>query len=85
MYKRQLVRQARAALRTPEINELLATYREPMSAKRFVKNMGWALTKGRTMEVNDNPDVYLDPDTLTRIAAGEDVGLHGPRVYWSGQ
>ena len=82
---KQLVRQARAALRTPEINELLATYREPMSAKRFVKNMGWALTKGRTMEVNDNPDVYLDPDTLTRIAAGEDVGLHGPRVYWSGQ
>ena len=82
---KQLVRQARAALRTPEINELLATYREPMSAKRFVKNMGWALTKGRTMEVNDNPDVYLDPGTLTRIAAGEDVGLHGPRVYWSGQ
>ena len=82
---KQLVRQARAALRTPEINELLATYREPMSAKRFVKNMGWALTKGRTMEVNDNPDVYLDPDTLTRIAAGENVGLHGPRVYWSGQ
>ncbi|MCZ9294719.1 hypothetical protein [Corynebacterium meitnerae] len=82
---KQLVRQARAALRTPEINELLATYREPMSAKRFVKNMGWALTKGRTMEVNDNPDVYLDPDTLERIAAGEDVGLHGPRVYWSGQ
>lgn len=82
---KQLVRQARAALRTPDINELLATYREPMSAKRFVKNMGWALTKGRTMEVNDNPDVYLDPDTLERIAAGEDVGLHGPRVYWSGQ
>ena len=82
---KQLVRQARAALRTPEINELLATYREPMSAKRFVKNMGWALTKGRTMEVNDNPDVYLDPDTLERIATGEDVGLHGPRVYWSGQ
>lgn len=82
---KQLVRQARAALRTPDINELVATYREPMSAKRFVKNMGWALTKGRTMEVSDNPAVYLDSDTLARITAGEDVGLHGPRVYWSGQ
>lgn len=82
---KQLVRQARAALRTPEINELIATYREPMSAKRFVKNMGWALTKGRTLTVNDFPDVYLDADTLERIAAGEDVGLEGPPVYWSDQ
>ena len=79
---KQLVRQARAALRTPDINELIATYREPMSAKRFVKNMGWAVTKGRTLTVNDHPDVYLDANTLERIAAGEDVGLDGPPVYW---
>ena len=80
---KQLVRQARAALRTPEINELLATSREPMSTQRFLKNMRWALTKGRTLQVNDDPDIYLDEGTLARIAAGEDVGLDGPPVYWA--
>lgn len=76
------VLQARAALRTPEINELLATSREPMGPKRFVKNMRYALTTGRTLEIAEDPQGYLDPATIARIDAGEDVGLTGPRVYW---
>lgn len=79
---KQTVMQARAALRTPELNELLATSREPMSPKRFLKNMAYSLRNGRTLEVSDDPKVYLDQETLDRIVAGEDVGLQGPRIFW---
>ena len=76
------VREARAALRTPEIAELLATSREPMSAERFWKNMKFALTTGRTLEIAADPAVYLDEETLSRIERGEDVGLSGQRIAW---
>ena len=76
------VREARAALRTDEIAELLATSREPMSAQRFVKNMKFALTKGRSLEVAADPAVYLDEETLKKIEHGEDVGLAGERIAW---
>ena len=76
------VREARAALRTEEIAELLATSREPMSAQRFVKNMKFALTKGRSLEVAADPAVYLDAETLAKIERGEDVGLAGERIAW---
>ena len=79
---KQTVMQARAALRTSELNELLATSREPMSPKRFLKNMAYSLRNGRTLEVSDDPKVYLDQETLDRIVAGEDVGLQGPRIFW---
>ncbi|GAB3076724.1 hypothetical protein [Corynebacterium aquatimens] len=79
---KQKLLQARAALRTPEINELLATSREPMSVKRFAKNVKFALTTGRTLELEKDPASYLDEQTLKRIDDGEDVGLHGPQVYW---
>lgn len=79
---KQKVLQARAALRTPELNELLATSREPMSPSRFVKNIGYALGAGRSLEVSADPADYLDEATLARISAGEDVGAHGPRIYW---
>lgn len=79
---KQKMLQARAALRTPEIAELLATSREPMSAERFAKNMKFALTKGRTMEMAADPAVYLDAETLARIERGEDVGLAGPQIAW---
>lgn len=79
---KELVRQARAALRTDSINELLATSREPMSPKRFFSNMAYSLGEGRSMQVSDDPKVYLDQDTLDRIAAGEDPGATGPRIFW---
>ncbi|MCT1453097.1 MULTISPECIES: hypothetical protein [unclassified Corynebacterium] len=78
----QKVREARAALRTPEIAELLATSREPMSPRRFAENMRFALTKGRTLEIAEDPAVYLDDETLARIEGGEDVGLSGQRIAW---
>lgn len=78
----QKVREARAALRTPEIAELLATSREPMSPRRFAENMKFALTKGRTLEIAEDPAVYLDDETLARIERGEDVGLSGQRIAW---
>ena len=79
---KQKMLQARAALRTPEIAELLATSREPMSAKRFAKNMKFALTKGRSLQVAADPAVYLDGETLERISQGEDVGLAGRQIAW---
>lgn len=75
-------KQARAALRTPEIAELLQSYREPMSVSRFVRNIGYALTGGRTLEISDNPADYLDKATLDAIDQGADPGLHGPQIAW---
>ncbi len=74
--------QARAALRSPEIADLLASSREPMSAKRFMHNLRYALQGGRTLELSDDPSVYLDEATLRRIESGDDVGREGARVVW---
>ncbi|QDR77450.1 hypothetical protein [Corynebacterium sanguinis] len=79
---KQGVLQARAALRTPEIRELLASSREPMSPGRFAKNIAFALSGGRSLQLDDDPATYLDEETLSRIKAGEDVGLHGPQIAW---
>ena len=79
---KQKLLQARAALRTPEIADLLATSREPMSAERFFKNMKYALGPGRSLEISEDPAVYLDSATLERISRGEDVGLSGQRIAW---
>ncbi|WP_115685714.1 hypothetical protein [Corynebacterium senegalense] len=79
---RETAMQARAALRTPELAELLASSREPMSLKRFGKNLRYALQGGRTLELSDDPSVYLDEATLRRIADGEDVGRVGTRIAW---
>ncbi|AWB84846.1 flagellar motor control protein ZomB [Corynebacterium liangguodongii] len=76
------IMQARAALRTPEIRELLATSREPLSWSRFISNIKFSLTAGRHLSLDDDPAAYLDESTLSRINAGEDVGLVGPRVAW---
>ncbi|WP_342318575.1 hypothetical protein [Corynebacterium mayonis] len=74
--------QARAALRSPEIAELLASSREPMSWSRFVRNFAFALGPGRTLQLSDDPSIYLSEDTLRRISAGEDVGQRGAQVAW---
>lgn len=79
---RREVMQARAALRTPKIAELLASSREPMSPRRFAQNLGYALTGGRSLRLDDDPASYLDHTTLSRIDAGEDVGRGGPQIAW---
>ena len=47
--------QARQALRNPDLVELFEAYREPMSFQRFVGNIKYALTDGRTLEISDDP------------------------------
>ncbi|MFC6146704.1 flagellar motor control protein ZomB [Corynebacterium nasicanis] len=65
--------QAREALQTPAIAELMASYREPMGPKRFLRNIGFALTEGRTLELS------LDPAEVI-----EDLGpvTPGIRLVW---
>ncbi|MDY5785065.1 hypothetical protein [Corynebacterium sp.] len=75
-------KQARAALRTPEIAELLASSRAPLTRERFIANLRFALGPGRTLELNNDPSVYLDQATLRRIESGEDVGRSGERIAW---
>lgn len=75
-------KQARAALRTPEIAELLATSREPMSRERFFKNMRYALGPGRSFMLDDDPSTYLDSATTRAIARGEHPELEGPQIAW---
>ncbi|MHA2790003.1 hypothetical protein ACXZ66_12810 [Corynebacterium sp. S7] len=77
-----VAKQARAALRTPEIAELLATSREPMSKERFWKNIKYSLTTGRTLEISNDPANYLDTETKEKIDAGEDPGLTGQQIAW---
>ena len=75
-------KQARAALRSPEIAELLATSREPMSRDRFWKNVRYSVGPGRTLQLSDDPAVYLDEETQRAISRGEDPGLGGERIAW---
>lgn len=51
--------QARQALRHPELVQLFQSYREPMSFHRFVDNIKFALTTGRTLEISDDPEDLL--------------------------
>ena len=75
-------KQARAALRTPEIAELLATSREPMSWQRFWANVRYSVGKGRTLTLHDDPGAYLDPATRKAIRRGEDPGESGTQIAW---
>lgn len=75
-YDREATGLARQALQTPALAELLATYREPMSVDRFLANLRFSLTEGRTLEFS------LDP--------AEVIEEHGPvqtgvRVAWPGE
>ena len=79
---REVTRQARAALRTEEIAELLASSREPLTRERFWENVKYSLNEGRTLQLDEDPSVYLDEDTLEKIENGEDPGLTGTRVVW---
>ena len=80
--------EARQALRHPELVHLFQTYREPMSYHRFVDNIKYALTTGRTLEISDNPEDLLKEfnptpaeiqDGLETIAWPGEIKLDEPR------
>lgn len=54
--------QARKALHSPEFAELFRSYREPMSLKRFLANLKFALGPGRTLEFSKDPWSYQSGD-----------------------
>ena len=58
---------ARAALRSPEISELLATSREPMSRERFLANIAYSLGEGRSLEISRDPRDHLDEATIKAV------------------
>ncbi|MFP7366678.1 flagellar motor control protein ZomB [Corynebacterium callunae] len=74
----EMIYQARQALRNPELVELFQTYREPMSQDRFVKNIKFALTTGRTLEISDDPADLLKDFQAT--PAEDQQGL--PQISW---
>lgn len=55
----QDVAAARVALQDPEIQELLHSIREPLTWDRFVRNIKFSLTGGRTLEISEDPYDYL--------------------------
>ena len=75
-------KQARAALRSPEISELLATSREPMSWERFWKNVRYSLSDGRTLQLSSDPGLYIDADTRRAIRRGANPGMDGAQLAW---
>ena len=50
---------ARAALETEEFQKLFATYRDPLTVKRFLANIAFSLSDGRTMQLSSDPYDYL--------------------------
>lgn len=82
-YPREETRVAREALQTPEISELLATSREPMSWSRFLANIRYSLTEGRTLQIAFDPEEAITelgpPDSGRPIAWPTEVSLDTPR------
>ncbi|WP_080791818.1 flagellar motor control protein ZomB [Corynebacterium pacaense] len=79
---------ARQALRHPELVHLFHVYREPMSLHRFLANIKYALTDGRTLQISNDPEDLLkefDPtpaefqEGLPQIAWPVDIHLDSPR------
>ncbi|MDO5033137.1 hypothetical protein [Corynebacterium sp.] len=58
-YDKDEAKRARAALASPEFQELFASYRDPLTVERFFKNIRFALGPGRTLTLDDDPSVYL--------------------------
>lgn len=52
-------RLARQALEQEPFQELFASYREPMSVDRFLRNLEFSLTDGRTLELSKDPREYV--------------------------
>lgn len=53
---------ARQALADDQFQRLFATYRAPLTAERFWKNIVFALGEGRTLEFSSDPHDYIGPD-----------------------
>lgn len=66
---------ARPALRTPDFVELFESYRAPMNLERFLSNIGFAFTTGRTLEFSDEPEDYL-------TGRQEDQISEVPQIVW---
>ncbi len=73
--------EARQALRHPELIHLFQVYREPMSYHRFIDNIKFSLTKGRTLEISDDPTDLLKEFEATPAEFQE--GL--PAIAWPGE
>lgn len=67
---------ARVALSTPELRQLLESYRAPLTLGRFVANLKFSLTQGRTLQLSPDPWHYVTPEEVD--AAGADT----PQVAW---
>ncbi|MDO4761154.1 MAG: flagellar motor control protein ZomB [Corynebacterium sp.] len=63
---------ARKALYTDEFRVLFESYRSPMSWDRFISNIKFSLTSGRTLQFEEDPEKYAD-------AA---VSVEKPQIYW---
>ncbi len=88
-YDREEAILARAALRSPEISELLASSREPMSWDRFWANVAYSVGDGRRLEISLDPRDHLEESvvreiedyvarTEEQVQAGEYDGLPTP-------
>lgn len=51
--------QARTALDDADFQRLFASYREPLTWGRFLENIKFSLTEGRTLTFSSNPGDYL--------------------------
>ena len=79
---REQARAVRAALREEPIADLLASSREPMSWHRFWENVQYSLGDGRSLQLEQDPTVYLSDETIREIKKGEDPGVSGKRIAW---
>ena len=57
---REDVEAARHAFHTRDYVDLFATYKDPLTLRRFVMNMAWALGNGRTLEFTNDPADYAN-------------------------
>ena len=70
---------ARDALFTPDLVDLAATYKAPLTTERFINNMKWALKHGRTLEIShdledfENLPVEKDATIVWPIRWGDDT------------
>ena len=55
------VKRAREILYTPEYQKLFASYRSPLTFKRFLANIKFSLGAGRTLQFQEDPAAYQGP------------------------
>ena len=58
-FDKEQVRTARAALQTEDFKELRDSYSAPLTWERFVDNLKFSLTKGRTLTFDSDPAHYV--------------------------